>query len=56
MKVILDIPDGSKALSMTLLFDNNEGGQTFSVNTVAPSNGMIIKRDSYKESDWEEEA
>lgn len=56
MKVILDIPDSSKALSMTLLFDNNEGGQTFSVNTVVPSNGMIIKRDDTREHNWEEEA
>ena len=56
MKVILDIPDSSIFLGLSLVFSSNEGGEVFTVEAVIPSNGMTIKRCNGKDDNWEEEA
>lgn len=54
MKVTLDIPDSSWAVNVVVLFVNDRGNETFSSDTFAPVDGLVIRRDNSHDGSIEE--
>ena len=54
MKVTLEIPDTSGALNIVVLFQNDCCGDTFSVYTGCPYDGMVLHRDNRMDGSFEE--
>lgn len=54
MKVTLDIPDSSRAVNVVVLFENDLGNETFSSDTFAPVDGLVLRRGNSYDGSFEE--
>ena len=52
MKVILELPEETHALSVVAVFENSAGSITTTSYMVKPHNGMLLSRDDAPESDF----